>query len=104
MVALAADAPDLDGRQRARLLVRRLKLGADDHPPAAAVGGPPRPHTCRLAGPSHVDERRRLAAELTILAEASDDPHLRILAAHDRAMAAATLGDEETVTEAARRP
>ena len=99
VVALAADAPDLDGRQRARLLVRRLKLGADDHPPAAAVHAL-HAHVLSLTGPSHVDERRRLAAELTILAEASDDPHLRILAAHDRAMAAATLGDEETVTEA----
>jgi DNA-binding SARP family transcriptional activator len=99
VVALAADAPDLDGRQHARLLARRLKLGADEHPPAAAVQAL-HAHVTSLTGPSHVDERRRLAAELTVLAEASEDPHLRILAAHDRAMAAATLGDEETVTAA----
>ena len=117
-----ADAHDLptadvetDARdvQQARLLVRQLRLadepGDRDHPEHSA-GGAPRPPARALAAlhrhisastdPRAVDERLRLADELALLAVAAGAPAFRVLAAHEQATAAATLGDEATMRSA----
>jgi len=82
---------------KARLLARAVAL-------AGAAG--PRPtdealHAVRrrlgsLGGPDHLDERIALAGDLAILADAAGDPASAVVAAHERAMAAALAGDDET--------
>jgi tetratricopeptide (TPR) repeat protein len=82
----------------ARVLVRHLRL-------EGTVGGRPLgPETGRaiealhrriasLRGPGTADERLRLADEMAVLADAADDPAASLSAAHEQAMAAATMGD-----------
>jgi hypothetical protein len=53
-------------------------------------------HIAASTDPRSVDERQRLADELALLAGAAADPAYRVLAAHEQATAAATLGDEST--------
>ena len=53
-----------------------------------------------LAGPEHLEIRRRLADELALLAEAVGDGRATALAAHHQAMAAAEAGDEAAADEA----
>ena len=53
-----------------------------------------------LDGADRLDERRALAAELATLAAAAGNPAARIRAAHEQAMAAAYLGDDDAVDEA----
>jgi DNA-binding SARP family transcriptional activator len=91
-----------DAVDHARLLVRQLRLAG-----ATSTAGPP-PAALRalhdrigtLADPRDIDERQRLADELAVLADAADDPAFRVVAAHERAMAAATLGDDAAVRAA----
>ncbi|HEX6423837.1 MAG TPA: AAA family ATPase [Acidimicrobiales bacterium] len=87
---------------RARLLVRRLRLTGN-----SAASGVRRPAGMlgalhdRIAGlsdPRDLDERRRLADELAELATATGDHAHLIRASHERAMVAATVGDEASVT------
>jgi len=98
IVRAAAATPDEDLVRRARLLARAIRLGDDGVPPGAAVEAL-HDHVAAVP-PGAVDARRRLAADLAVLAEASGEPRLRALAAHDRAMAAATRGDEPAVEAA----
>jgi DNA-binding SARP family transcriptional activator len=98
IVRAASATPDEDLVRRARLLARAIRLGDEAVPPGAAVEAL-HDHVAAVA-PGEVDARRRLAADLAVLAEASGEPRLRALAAHDRAMAAATLGDEPAVEAA----
>ncbi|HEX6416858.1 MAG TPA: hypothetical protein VFZ77_00115, partial [Acidimicrobiales bacterium] len=89
--------PPVDAVLHARLLVRRLRLSGHANP----NGGPPprralqslADHLAGLADARSLDERLRLADELGALAAAAGDPAFRIRAGHERAMAAATLGD-----------
>ncbi len=99
-LATAAPATDGDGAvTHARLLVRSIRLGAtpgDAGTARAAADGAAtlHRHIGALAAPEQVDERLRLVGELAELAVASGDARLRVRAAHERAMAAATTGDE----------
>src|SRR5690606_7763538 len=82
----------------ARLLVRSIRLGAAPSGgatarAAAAAATTLHRHIGDLA-PDQVDERLRLVGELAELAVAAGDARLRARAAHERAMAAATTGDE----------
>jgi DNA-binding SARP family transcriptional activator len=87
--------------RHARLLVRQLRL-------TGSAGGPPPQGALEalhhrieaLTDPRAVDERQRLADELAVLAAAADDPTYRVLAAHEQAMAAATVGDDAGVQSA----
>ena len=95
LVRAASATPDEDPVRHARLLARAIRLGDEAVPAGDAVEAL---HAQVAAvAPGAVDARRRLAADLAVLAEASGEPRLRVLAAHDRAMAAATLGDEPAV-------
>ncbi len=89
---------------QARLLVRRLRLDAGpvagDAPPPLDLARALHDHLGSLTGVRAVDERHRLAGELAVLADAAGDPHFRIVAAHEQAMAAATLGDGGAVRAA----
>src|SRR5690606_30673367 len=89
--------PPVDAVLHARLLVRRLRLSG-----RAGPGGEPPPRRALqalhddlagLRGARSLDERMRLADELRALPAAAGDPAFGIRAAHERAMAAATLGD-----------
>ena len=99
--ALAAASPVGDGEgavTHARLLVRSIRLGAAPSGgatarAAAAAATTLHRHIGDLA-PDQVDERLRLVGELAELAVAAGDARLRARAAHERAMAAATTGDE----------
>jgi DNA-binding SARP family transcriptional activator len=94
----AFQASDEDGGLvRARLLARAVAL--------AGAAGPRPSHDALLAlrrrldslgGPDHLDERVALATDLAILADAAGDPASAVVAAHERAMAAALAGDDET--------
>lgn len=98
--------PDSDaGRDaavtHARLLVRQIRLDP------TAIAPPPRPvlealhgHLVGLPGATALDQRQRLASELAALAAAADDAGFRVLAAHEQAMAAASLGDESAMRAA----
>jgi hypothetical protein len=112
--ALAADArrlleaavtaePRPDPLPLARLLVRRIRLAPSGttalHPPSSTVEALAA-HVAGLDDASRLDERRALAAELATLAEATGDPAARARAAHEQAMAAAWLGDDEATEEA----
>jgi DNA-binding SARP family transcriptional activator len=82
----------------ARVLVRHLRLAApaDARPLGPGAGraiDALRARIASLTEPGAADERLRLADELAVLADAVDDPACRIAAAHEQAMAAATLGD-----------
>ncbi|HKA84321.1 MAG TPA: AAA family ATPase [Acidimicrobiales bacterium] len=48
-----------------------------------------------LGGPDHLDERNALAGDLALLADAAGDDAAAVVAAHERAMAAALAGDDE---------
>jgi DNA-binding SARP family transcriptional activator len=98
IVRAASAMPDEDLVRRARLLARAIRLG-DDAVPAAAAVEALHDHVATVP-PGAVDTRRRLASDLAVLAGASNEPRLRALAAHDRAMAAATVGDEPAVEAA----
>ncbi len=109
--AAAGDRGGEGAVRHARLLVRQLRL-AD--PPGDTAGlatgtpGSPLPAALRalherieaLTDPRAVDERQQLADELAALAGAADDPAFRVLAAHEQAMAAATIGDDSSVRSA----
>jgi len=87
----------------ARLLVRQIRLGptgpATAQPPSATLDALAA-HVAGLDDAARLDERRALAAELATLADAADEPSFRIRAAHEQAMAAAYLGDDDAVDEA----
>jgi DNA-binding SARP family transcriptional activator len=82
----------------ARVLVRHLRL---EGPAGERLLGPEgrraidalHARIASLTDPGAADERLRLADELSVLAAAAGDPAARIAAAHEQAMAAATLGD-----------
>jgi DNA-binding SARP family transcriptional activator len=82
----------------ARVLVRHLRLeGPGGARPLGSEAGRAidalHARITSLTEPGAVDEQLRLADELAVLADAADDPASRIAAAHEQAMAAATLGD-----------
>ncbi len=103
------DDPGADPLRHAHLLVSRVRLAADDEPDDDAVG-PPRPprsaletlqaRIAELEAPEGVEQRLRLADELAVLADRADSPEHRVAAAHERAVAAATLGDERGAVDA----
>jgi DNA-binding SARP family transcriptional activator len=107
-VAAAAAGTDPDRLRYARLLARQVALGGPGGAGAAASRrGVPlaalqalHDRIEALDAPHHVEERRHLAGELAVLAGAAGDPTFRVLAAHEQAMAAATLGDDDGVREA----
>jgi DNA-binding SARP family transcriptional activator len=110
-VALAAGSTgadhvggDAESVLRARLFVRRLRLGSSAGglaiPDGAALLAALHRRTAALAGPAHLDERRVLADELATLADAVGDPRFAVLAAHHQAMAAAEAGDDTVVDKA----
>jgi len=110
-VALAAGSTDADQVRgdaeavlRARLFVRRLRLGSSAGglaiPDGAALLAALHRRTAALAGPAHLDERRVVADELATLADAVGDPRVAVLAAHHQAMAAAEAGDDTVVDKA----
>jgi DNA-binding SARP family transcriptional activator len=110
LVAAALDAgapPDEAGKLLwAQLVARRVTFagGAVDSAPPGADVVPGALLTLRqrlglLGGPDHLDERMALAADLAVLAEAAGDAGSAVIAAHERAMAAALVGDDDT-TEA----
>ena len=94
-------AADNEALLRARLFVRRLRLGGSPGglavPDAASLLAALHRRTVAAAGPEHLDERRALADELATLADTFRDPHFAVLAAHHQAMAAAEAGDETAV-------
>ncbi len=104
----SAGTDDRDVRH-ARLLVRELRL-TDDPSGPVSPGRASRPpvrllaalhrHIATVGEPRSVDERLRLGDELALLAGAADDPAYRVLAAHEQACAAATLGDEAATRSA----
>jgi DNA-binding SARP family transcriptional activator len=91
--------PAGDPVAHARLLVRQVRL-ADARSvvrPSAAAMRALHERIGAITHPRAVDQRLRLADELTVLARAAGDPTMCLLAAHEHAMAAATLGDDATV-------
>jgi len=87
----------------ARLLVRRIRLSPAGSPlprPPSSTLDALAAHVAGLDDAARLDERRALAAELATLAGAADDPGAGIRAAHEQAMAAAYLGDDEAVDQA----
>jgi DNA-binding SARP family transcriptional activator len=95
--------PGPDPLCHARLLVRQIRLSPESRatvrPPSATLDALAA-HVAGLDAPARLDERRALAAELATLACAADDASFRTRAAHEQAMAAAYLGDDEAVEEA----
>jgi DNA-binding SARP family transcriptional activator len=94
-----AGGPARDPVAHARLLVRQVRL-ADARSvvrPSAAAMRALHERIGAITHPRAADQRLRLAAELTVLARAAGDPTMCLLAAHEHAMAAATLGDDATV-------
>jgi DNA-binding SARP family transcriptional activator len=94
----AFGATDEDGwLLRARLLARAVALAsaAGRRPPDDALRTLRR-RLASLGGPDHLDERVAVATDLAILADAARDPGSAVVAAHERAMAAALAGDDET--------
>ena len=76
-----------------------LTPGAASRPPARVLAALHR-HIAASTDPRAVDERQRLADELAVLADAAGEPTYRVLAAHEQAGAAATLGDEAATRSA----
>ncbi|MGH9250408.1 MAG: hypothetical protein ACRD0W_12930, partial [Acidimicrobiales bacterium] len=89
---------DEDGRLvQARLLARAVALAGTTGPrPSDEALHALRGRLAALGGPDHLDERIALADDLAILADAIGDAVSAVLAAHERAMAAALVGDDET--------
>jgi DNA-binding SARP family transcriptional activator len=82
---------------QARLLARAVALAGDTRQcPADGALLVLRRRLESLGGPDHIDERIALAGDLAILADAAGDPASAVVAAHERAMAAALAGDDET--------
>ena len=82
----------------ARLLARAVALaGTTGASPSDAALQALRRRLDALGGPDHLDERIALADDLAILADAAGSATSAVLAAHERAMAAALGGDDETV-------
>jgi DNA-binding SARP family transcriptional activator len=101
--AAVSAEPGPDSLCHARLLVRQIRLGAPASPSprvAAPALAALQDHVAGLDDASRLDERRALAGELATLAGAAGDPAARVRAAHEQAMAAAYLGDDEAVDEA----
>ncbi len=103
------DDPGADPLRHAHLLVSRVRLAADDAPDDDDAAGPRPPRSAletlraridELGGPEYVEQRLRLADELAVLAERAQSPEHRVVAAHERAVAAATLGDEVGAVDA----
>ncbi|HZA79828.1 MAG TPA: AAA family ATPase [Acidimicrobiales bacterium] len=108
LVKAALDAPGVPDDEggdllRARLLARHVALGGT--PGAGPLPGALlalRQRLGALGGPDHLDERVALAADLSILAEAAGDAAAVVVAAHERAMAAALTGDDDTAQSCLR--
>jgi DNA-binding SARP family transcriptional activator len=111
-VAASASAPEAgDALTYARLLVRQVRLTdrprdrsrgqlvATARPPVAALEAL-HERAEELADPRYIDERRRVVDELEVLAENAGDPTFRVLAAHEQAMVAACVGDQDRVGRA----
>ena len=82
----------------ARLLARAAALAGTTGPrPSTDALQALRRRLDGLGGPDHLDERIALADDLAILADAAGDAASAVVAAHERAMAAALAGDDETV-------
>jgi DNA-binding SARP family transcriptional activator len=97
--ALASFRPadEAGGLVRARLLARSVALGGSgDRRLADDARRALRQRLQALGGPEHLDERNALAGDLAILAEAAGDHASAVVAAHERAMAAALAGDDES--------
>jgi DNA-binding SARP family transcriptional activator len=108
--ATASDAAAASAVDRARLLVRRHRLAGPAGLTTHAAEPVPEPALralddgiAALTGPGDVDERQRLADELTILADIAGNPTYQILAAHEQAMVAAQLGDPAATAAALDR-
>jgi DNA-binding SARP family transcriptional activator len=85
------------GLVHARLLARAVALAGSRGPrPADDALLALRRRLDALGGPDHLDERIALANDLAILADATGDAASAVVAAHERAMAAALAGDDET--------
>jgi DNA-binding SARP family transcriptional activator len=85
------------GLVQARLLARAVTLAGTTGPrPSNEALHALRGRLAALGGPDHLDERIALADDLAILADAIGDAGAAVLAAHERAMAAALVGDDET--------
>ncbi|HEY6699111.1 MAG TPA: AAA family ATPase, partial [Acidimicrobiales bacterium] len=97
--ALGSFRPTDDGwLVHARLLARAVALaGTTGASPSDAALQALRRRLDALGGPDHLDERIALADDLAILADAAGSATSAVLAAHERAMAAALGGDDETV-------
>jgi DNA-binding SARP family transcriptional activator len=112
MAAAQPESPDeagADPLRHAHLLVSRMRLAADDEQDDGGSGPPCPPRSAletlrvriaELEAPEYVEQRLRLADELAVLAERADSAEHRVVAAHERADAAATLGDERGAIEA----
>jgi hypothetical protein len=89
---------DDEGRLvQARLLARAVVLaGTAGRRPADDALDAVRRRLDELGGPDHLDERIALADDLAVLADAAADAASAVVAAHERAMAAALAGDDET--------
>lgn len=91
----------------ARLLVRRHGLrggggrSAGDEDPSGALEAL-RDRLAVLDGSGHLDERATLADELATLAGLARNPRGRVVAAHERAMAAAITHDQQAFDTALR--
>jgi hypothetical protein len=102
------DDPGADPLRHAHLLVSRVRLAEDDARDDDAAGPRPprsaletlRARIAELGAPERVEQRLRLADELAVLAERAESPEHRVVAAHERAVAAATLGDERGAVDA----
>jgi DNA-binding SARP family transcriptional activator len=87
------------GLVHARLLARAVALGGSRdgaRRPGDEALRALRRRLEALGGPDHLDERNALARDLAILADAAGDRALAVVAAHERAMAAALAGDDES--------
>jgi hypothetical protein len=97
--ALGSFQPTDDGGRlvHARLLARAVALAGTTGPrPSDDALDALRGRLEALGGPDHLDERIALANDLAILADAAGDAVSAVVAAHERAMAAALAGDDET--------
>jgi DNA-binding SARP family transcriptional activator len=103
------DDPGADPLRHAHLLVSRVRLAADGEQDGDAAGPPHPPRSAletlrariaELQAPECVEQRLRLADELAVLADRADSAEHRVVAAHERAVATATLGDERGAVDA----
>jgi DNA-binding SARP family transcriptional activator len=84
----------------ARLVACTIELGAGTAhavTQAATASGMLRRHLLSLGGPCRLDERRRVAHALGVLAAAREDGRAGLLAHHHQAMVAAVQGDAEVL-------